>query len=216
MLALSCCCAPGGPARHAAPPRLGRLTRLEAAALAWHPYRAPDEIAGLRLLADAPRPAQPLAAAVRSIVRSNPRLGTLDALLLAARAAAAARRQGLPFGFFCATLLQESAFAPGAMSAAGAVGIAQFTLPTAAAEGIDPFDWQAAIEGSARLLRRYVRAYDGRYADPYGAALAAYNAGPGAVATYRGVPPYPETQAYIADVYDRWSRIVRDESPLAR
>ena len=132
------------------------------------------------------------------------------------RAAAAGRREGLDPDFFTATLLQESAFDPGALSAAGAVGIAQFTLPTAAAEGVDPFDWSAAIDGSARLLGRYVRAYTGQYADPYGAALAAYNAGPGAVAAYHGVPPYPETRAYIADIYDRWSRIVRDESSLAR
>ena len=43
---------------------------------------------------------------------------------------------------------------------------------------------------------------------PYGAALAAYNAGPAAVQRYGGVPPYPETREYIALIFDRWARIV--------
>lgn len=57
-------------------------------------------------------------------------------------------------------------------------------------------------------MGRYVNAYDGRFADPYAVALAAYNAGPGTVAYYRGVPPYPETRAYVGDIYDRWARLL--------
>ncbi len=72
------------------------------------------------------------------------------------------------------------------------------------------------MEGSAALLGRYVNAYDGLYADPYATALAAYNAGPGTVAYYHGVPPYAETRAYIALVYDRWARILRDTGSRSR
>ena len=66
------------------------------------------------------------------------------------------------------------------------------------------------MSGSAALLGRYVDAYAGTYPDPYAAALAAYNAGPGAVEYYKGIPPYAETREYIFDIYDRWSRILRD------
>lgn len=130
--------------------------------------------------------------------------------MLATHAQTIASQVGLDYGFFSATLLQESGFSPTALSAAGAVGIAQFTLDTADAYGVDPFDWQSAMEGSARLLARYLQAYTGRYPDPYATALAAYNAGPGAVEQYDGIPPYDETREYIGDVYDRWGRIVRD------
>jgi soluble lytic murein transglycosylase-like protein len=168
------------------------------------------ELRGLRLLYDTPLSSGPTLAVVHSIVRANPRLDPFDALELATVAVDQAGRRGLDPGFFAATLLQESAFAPDAMSAAGAVGIAQFTLDTAADEAVDPFDWVDSIRGSSTLLARYVEAYDGVYPDPYAAALAAYNAGPGAVDAYRGVPPYAETRAYVDDIYDRWSRIERD------
>lgn len=150
-------------------------------------------------------------AVARSIERSNERLSSLDALRLAQIAVDAAQREGLDPEFFSATLLAESAFDPDALSSAGAVGIAQFTLDTAQTDGVNPFDPADAIAGSARLLARYVNAYSGRYADPYAAALAAYNAGPGAVYAYHGVPPYAETRAYITDIYERWARILGDE-----
>ena len=177
---------------------------------------AANDIRGLRLLYDTPLSRGPTLAVVRSIVRSNHRLDPFDALVFATAAVNVARAHRLDYGFFCGTLLQESAFDPDARSGAGAVGIGQFTLGTASDYGIDPFAWRDAIEGSASLLGRYVRAYDGVYADPYAAALAAYNAGPGTVAYYKGVPPYPETRAYIGDVEDRWSRIVRDAGRTVR
>ncbi|HTV75262.1 MAG TPA: lytic transglycosylase domain-containing protein [Candidatus Acidoferrales bacterium] len=139
-----------------------------------------------------------------------------DALVLATHAVRLADDAGLPYGFFCATLLQESAFDPEAISSAGAIGIAQFTIDTADAYDVDPFDWRDAMHGSASLLADYVRANTGVYGDPYAMALAAYNAGPGAVAYYHGVPPYPETQEYIGDIYDRWSRILRDATGLGK
>jgi len=189
---------------------------LKDRALSWHVSVPVSELRGLRLLYDTPLPAAPTLAVVASIVRANHRLAPYDALVLATQAVADAREQGLDYAFFCATLLQESAFAPDALSPAGAVGIGQFTLDTAASEGVDPFDWRDAMRGSAILLGRYAHAYAGAYPDPYAVSLAAYNAGPGTVAYYRGVPPYPETRAYVVDIYDRWGRILRDASTQAK
>lgn len=189
---------------------------LKDRALSWHVSVPVSELRGLRLLYDPPLPAAPTLAVVASIVRANHRLAPYDALVLATQAVADAREQGLAPEFFCATLLQESAFSPDAFSAAGAVGIGQFTLDTAASEGVDPFDWRDAMRGSAALLGRYAKAYAGAYPDPYAVALAAYNAGPGTVAYYKGVPPYPETREYVADIYDRWARILSDASSKAK
>jgi soluble lytic murein transglycosylase-like protein len=146
-------------------------------------------------------------------MRSNQRLSALDALHLAIVSKKCARAAGLDENFFGATILQESAFDPFAVSVAGALGIAQFTVETADAYGVEPLDPADALAGSARLLARYVARYRGRFGgDAYALALAAYNAGPLAVDRHRGVPPYAETRGYIADVEDRIARIARDES----
>jgi len=192
------------------------LTVLEDRAQSWRFPLQDDELRGLRLLYDTPIPAGSTLAIVRWIVRSNHRLDPFDALVFATEAVAIAREHHLPAGYFCSVLLQESGFAPDALSPAGAVGIAQFSLDTAADEAIDPFDPVDAMRGSAALLGRYVAAYNGSYPDPYAAALAAYNAGPGYVDEYHGIPPFPETRGYIADVYDRWARILRDATGLGR
>ena len=180
---------------------------LERYAQSWHVPPATESLRGMRLIADAPVPADAAVAVTRAIVRANRAMGTMDALFLATHAMTVADAEGLDPEFFCAILLQESAFSPDALSPAGAVGIAQFTIDTADAYGVDPFDWRSAMAGSAALLGGYLRDYDGRYPDPYAAALAAYNAGPGAVATYKGVPPYGETRQYIVDIYERWARL---------
>jgi hypothetical protein len=187
---------------------------LEDRVQSWRLPRRDDELRGLRLLYDTPVPGGITLAIVRSATRANHRLDPFDALVFATHAVAVAREHALDPGFFSATLLQESAFQPDIMSPAGAVGIAQFTLDTAADEGVDPFDWADAMRGSGNLLGRYVAYYDGRYPDPYAATLAAYNAGPGTVAYYKGVPPYAETREYIGDIYDRWARLIRDASGL--
>ncbi len=140
-------------------------------------------------------------------MRTNPRITAIGSLALAVATVRAARATSLPPEFLAATILQESAYDPSAISSAGAIGIAQFEIETADAYGIDPFDPYRAIPGAARLLASYVSAYDGTYADPYATALAAYNAGPGAVARYHGVPPYQETREYVALIFERWGRI---------
>lgn len=192
---------------------------LHDAALTWRriPPSAPSA-RGARLLVDAAPPAGIVLATVRGIARVNPRLGALDALAFAVAARDAADDAGIDPAFVVATLLQESSFDPRAISAAGAVGIGQFTVGTADAAGIDPWRPAEAIGGTARLLARYVARYAGRYpgADPYALALAAYNAGPEAVARYGGIPPYAETRAYVTDVFWRWGRLVQDARRRAR
>ena len=186
-----------------------RIDGLRDAALSWHIPPAVGVMRGLRLCMDSGRSAPPAMKVSREIMRTNPRIGAVDALLLGTDVLAAARAHELDPPFLAATLLQESAFDPNAVSSAGAVGIAQFTAPTALEYGVDPWEPRSAIGGAARVLSAYVDAYRARNDDDaYALALAAYDAGPGAVAKYGGVPPYAETRDYIVDVRDRWSRIV--------
>jgi soluble lytic murein transglycosylase-like protein len=188
------------------------LARVLNIALSWPSPAAVDAIKGAVLIRDGPALAQPELAITRAILRTNPRIAQADALLLAGETTAAARTHALAPEFLAATLLQESAYDPQALSAAGAIGIAQFMPETAADAGVDPYDPFDSIAGAAALLGSYITAYRDRYANPYRAALAAYNAGPLAVAYYHGVPPYPETHEYIDLIFDRWARIVSYEN----
>ncbi|HKJ35328.1 MAG TPA: transglycosylase SLT domain-containing protein [Solirubrobacterales bacterium] len=108
----------------------------------------------------------------------------------------AAARHDVSAELLAAQLLVESNFNPAAVSPAGARGIAQFMPATAAAYGLDdPFDPAAAIAAQARLMSELL----GRFGSVQ-LALAAYNAGPGAVSGCSCVPPYPETQAYVTRI----------------
>jgi len=185
-----------------------QIDALRDAALSWHIPAAVGTIRGLRLFVDAPRGGGEVTAVVRSIVRANHRIAPLDALDLAYVSRDAARREGIDEYFVASTLLQESAFNPTVISSAGAIGIGQFTFGTAEMYGIDPFNPREAIGGTAHLLALYLKRYAASGGDAYTLALAAYNAGPGAVAKYHGVPPYPETREYITDIYYRWGRLL--------
>ncbi len=166
-----------------------------------------DGIYGARPLFDGGRVRGPELAIARAILHTNLQIQPESALHFAVLTARAARRHDLPPEFLAAVLLQESAYDPRALSSAGAVGIGQFTLDTASDAGVDPFEPDGSIAGSGALLGGYVADYRGRFADPYAVALAAYNAGPGAVEQYHGVPPYDETRGYIADIADRQARL---------
>ena len=110
--------------------------------------------------------------------------------------ARAAGRWNVPAGLLAAQLMAESGFNPGAVSPAGAQGIAQFMPATAAAYDLrDPFDAAASIDAQARLMADLLGQF-GQTA----LALAAYNAGPAPVSACGCVPPYPETQAYVARI----------------
>jgi soluble lytic murein transglycosylase-like protein len=186
-----------------------RIDVLRDAALSWHIPASAPLIRGARIYMDAPLRSGQLSATVRSIMRTNPRLSGFDALVLAEHTLRAARTNGIDPGFLAATLLEESAYDPGAVSWAGAFGIGQFMIATADGYGINPFEPEAAIDATARLLAAYLDRYR-QAPDPFALALAAYNAGPGAVEKYNGVPPYTETIDYISDIRERWSRIIRD------
>jgi len=108
-------------------------------------------------------------------------------------ARAAALQAGIDPDIFFRQIQQESGFNPKAKSGAGAVGIAQFMPGTAAGLGIDPTDPYASLDAAARMDAQNLKQYGGDWSR----TLAAYNAGPGAVAKYGGVPPYEETQRYV-------------------
>jgi soluble lytic murein transglycosylase-like protein len=115
----------------------------------------------------------------------------------AAEIDAAASRYGIDPNLLRGLVGAESGFNPNARSAAGAVGLTQLMPSTAAALGVtDPTDPAQSLDGGARYLRQQLDAFGG---DP-AKALAAYNAGPAAVRRFGGVPPYGETQAYVARI----------------
>jgi soluble lytic murein transglycosylase-like protein len=187
------------------------LARALNVVLSWPSPANVNALRGAVLIRDGPKVDTSELAIARAMLRTNARLTAGAALLFAGATVDAANAHGLPPDFLAATLLQESAYDPNALSSAGAIGIAQFMPETAAGAGVDPYDPFDSIEGAAALLGGYAGAYAGRYADPYTAALAAYNAGPLAVEHYGGIPPYPETQQYVALIFDRWARIVSYE-----
>lgn len=114
----------------------------------------------------------------------------------AAPIAAAAQRWNVSAALLAAQLYAESGFNPSAVSPAGAQGIAQFMPGTARSLGLDdPFDATKAIGAQAHLMRDLLRRFGS-----VPLALAAYNAGPGAVSACGCVPPYPETQAYVTRI----------------
>lgn len=107
-------------------------------------------------------------------------------------AKAAARKHGVPEDLFLRLVQQESGWNPTAVSHKGATGLAQLMPGTAERLGVDISDPAANLEGGARYLRMMY--------DQFGSwklALAAYNAGPGAVEEHDGVPPYAETENYV-------------------
>lgn len=106
-----------------------------------------------------------------------------------------AEQVGIPSNLFLALIRQESGFKQGSVSSAGAIGLTQLMPGTAEGLGVNPRDWRQNLVGGARYLRSQLD----RFRDPK-LALAAYNAGPGAVTKYGGIPPYAETQAYVQRV----------------
>lgn len=113
-------------------------------------------------------------------------------------ARAAARRHGVPEDLFLRLIRQESGWNPRAVSRKGALGLAQLMPDTAALLGVNPADPRQNLEGGARYLALQYRNFGS-----WRLALAAYNAGPGAVTRYGGIPPYAETQGYVVAILGR-------------
>ncbi|MFV0386057.1 lytic transglycosylase domain-containing protein [Paracoccus sp. (in: a-proteobacteria)] len=107
-------------------------------------------------------------------------------------ARAAARKHGIPEDLFLRLVQQESGWNPSARSHKGATGLAQLMPGTAARLGVNPNDPIQNLNGGARYLRMMYNQFGN-----WKLALAAYNAGPGAVSKYNGIPPYRETRNYV-------------------
>lgn len=144
-----------------------------------------------RILPDPPTSSAPTVALPTSIPASLGVPENLDPLF-----ASASAQSGVPASLLAAVAKQESGYDPTAVSSAGAQGIMQLMPSTASSLGVDAFDPAQAISGAAQLLGGYLQQYNGSVP----LALAAYNAGPGAVASYGGVPPYAETTNYVNSI----------------
>lgn len=103
--------------------------------------------------------------------------------------------EGIDPDLFLRLIQQESSFNQDAVSSAGALGLAQLMPGTAADLGVDPMDPEQNLRGGARYLKML---FD-EFGDPR-LALAGYNAGPGNVRKYGGIPPFEETQNYVSKI----------------
>lgn len=151
--------------------------------------------------------ATPLAAAATSSATSLPnrRHGARLRQIFRPLVHAAELRHALPFGLLDALILVESNYRPDAVSRVGAAGLAQLMPGTARGLGVaDRFDAVANIDGGARYLKQMLAEF-GVLAH----ALAAYNAGPGAVRRAGGIPRNGETPAYVAKVIAAWNEVLR-------
>jgi len=118
---------------------------------------------------------------------------------------AAAVRNGLPPEFVHSVVSAESAYRSNAVSRKGAIGLMQLMPATASEYGADPTDPRQNVEAGTRYLRDLLLKY--RNSDhQVSRALAAYNAGPGAVDRHHGVPPYRETLAYVGRVLRKYEK----------
>jgi peptidoglycan DL-endopeptidase CwlO len=140
--------------------------------------------------------------AIRRVLPETSRVGSTGTLgnvgggtPYASLFARASQQYGVPASLLAAVAHQESGFDAGAVSPAGARGLMQLMPATAKGLGVDPMNPAQAVDGAARMLKSLISEF-GRV--DY--ALAAYNAGPGAVHRYHGIPPYAETRRYVPAV----------------
>jgi hypothetical protein len=158
----------------------------------WEPWHY-GYLTGCGIAPAVPVAAQPIPASL-----SSPTTDLPDWVPVAYRqiVIAGATQGGVPPVVLAALLQAESGYNRWAVSPVGAEGIAQFMPATAHGMGLrDPFDPVQAIPAAGRLLGGHLRRFGS-----IPLALAAYNAGPGAVQRYGGIPPFAETRAYVARI----------------
>ena len=117
-----------------------------------------------------------------------------------------ARRTGVDPRLIMAVVTVESDWRVNARSYAGARGLGQLMPSTATHLNVDAWDWGQNLRGTASYLRSLINRFH-KQPDHYRLAIAGYNAGPGAVAKFNGVPPYSETQHYVAKVLRVWQQL---------
>ena len=121
-----------------------------------------------------------------------------------------AQEEGVDPDLFMKLVQAESAFNPSARSPVGAIGLAQLMPATAAELGVDPNDPEQNLRGGARYLKQQMDAFGSPEL-----ALAAYNAGPGNVRKYGGVPPFEETQNYLSRILGEGGAAAPQQAPTA-
>lgn len=138
-----------------------------------------------------------------AVYNSNAKLGTPMPEYLSALFTEAGKTHGVDPRLIAAVAHRESAFNPRAVSVVGASGLMQLMPTTARYLGAtDVFDARQNVNAGAKYLRMLLDTFHG----DLDLTLAAYNAGPGAVQKYNGVPPYRETRAYVASIRTAYAR----------
>jgi len=191
--------ADGGQFTRAIPPRdFLEQAKLAAPALTWNPA-AKRKPAWMK--AAASRRAKLYARKIRQV---NGNIDTDTAAKIAAAVLKKSRRHGVDPRLVFALLAQESGFDPRAVSPAGAQGLGQLMPGTARGLGVrDSFDIEQNVDGSVRYLAEQMRAFGGDFRQ----ALAAYNAGPGNVQRYGGIPPFRETRNYVQRISTHYRQL---------
>jgi len=181
------------------------LLKEAARAALKFPPKDPVEIAlsAQELQGSAPMPARAGDKTVickRAIKHLNPKLSDTEVDTIAESIVGYSAKYGVDPYLVVAVIAAESRFNPQARSYKGAMGLGQLMPATAAAHNVDAWDPVANLNVAVRIIRRNLDTYHG----DWNKALAAYNAGRGAVDKYEGVPPYRETRNYLWKIYEYW------------
>jgi soluble lytic murein transglycosylase-like protein len=160
-----------------------------------------QQIAGFETDGEAPKPKSSIAPSESTApLKITPTVPSPEEIVTAA-----AVRNGLPPEFVHSVVSAESAYRTNAVSRKGAIGLMQLMPATASEYGADPTDPRQNVEAGTRYLRDLLLKYQNSDRQ-VSRALAAYNAGPGAVDRHHGVPPYRETLAYVGRVLRKYEK----------
>lgn len=190
--------------------RAGTMIRLFTSKDAYVEFPAAS-VTAIEIEEYVPEPPKPQAEPVPAspITPSNPTAPPPDPKQLVSQAA---DNNGLPATLLHLVARAESGYDPKAISPKGAIGIMQLMPATAASLNADPHNPEENVEAGARFLRELLIQYKD-HPDQLRLALAAYNAGPGAVKRYNGVPPYRETQLYVEKIVNAYRKTLSPAKP---